>query len=382
MKSVFQFICYNENGGSMTVLMYIGVYFFRFIYFFMKKLKTKNKIVFISKQSDKTPLDFQMLKNEIMKRDKNIELVFINKRIEKKVFTSIINLKTYFKEMYHLATSKVCVTDGYNITISTLSHKKDLKIIQIWHSLGAIKKFGCQSLNTKKQQIIAKIMCMHKNYDYIISCSNVMIKYYSEAFNCDKNKFVTIGLPRMDYILTNKNKNIKKFYKKYKNLKSKKIILYVPTFRPNDNYKINELIDTIDLKKYTLIVKKHPNMKCKISRIDDIYTCDDFSAVDLLPIADYVITDYSAISLEAAILEKKVYLYLYDYNDYKKNPGINLNLQKEFKYTFNDVNDLYNSILNDKYDLESIKKIKHKYLPNCDGNVTKKLADFILDKVK
>ena len=48
--------------------------------------------------------------------------------------------------MYYLATSKVCVLDGYCIPASILKHKKKLKIIQIWHASGAIKKFGYQIL--------------------------------------------------------------------------------------------------------------------------------------------------------------------------------------------------------------------------------------------
>ena len=31
-----------------------------------------------------------------------------------------------------------------------------------------------------------------------------------------------------------------------------------------------------------------------------VYTCDEFSAIELLSVCDYLITDYSAIALEAA----------------------------------------------------------------------------------
>jgi CDP-ribitol ribitolphosphotransferase len=63
----------------------------------------------------------------------------------------VINMVGYvFKAMYYLATSKVCVTESYCVPISILKHKKELKVIQIWHSSGAVKKFGYQALNTKK----------------------------------------------------------------------------------------------------------------------------------------------------------------------------------------------------------------------------------------
>ena len=104
-------------------------------------------------------------------------------------------------QLYHLATSRVCIIDGYNIAVSVLNHKSELKIFQIWHSLGAIKKFGYQTLNTVKSKKTAKIFKMHNNYDYITCSSNDMIKYFSKSFNYERNNFVPIGLPRIDYLL-------------------------------------------------------------------------------------------------------------------------------------------------------------------------------------
>ena len=44
---------------------------------------------------------------------------------------------------------------------------------------------------------------MHKNYDYIISGSEAMTKYFMQAYGYPKNKFLNYGLPRMDYLLNN-----------------------------------------------------------------------------------------------------------------------------------------------------------------------------------
>ena len=70
-------------------------------------------------------------------------------------------------QMYHIATSKVVVLDGYCIAASVLNHKPDTKIVQMWHALGTIKKFGYQVLGTEEgsDPDVARIMRMHKNYD-------------------------------------------------------------------------------------------------------------------------------------------------------------------------------------------------------------------------
>ena len=58
-----------------------------------------------------------------------------------------------------------------------------------------------QTLNTKKDKQIAKLMRMHQGYTYIMSASEDMIPYFSKAFNNPKDKFKVLGLPRIDYLL-------------------------------------------------------------------------------------------------------------------------------------------------------------------------------------
>ena len=365
----------------MVFILYLLVFYLNLVYFILKLLPTKNKIVFISRQTDKPSLDFRLLKKEIETIDKSIKIVFVTKKMKKNLFDGIKNIINIFIQLYHLATSKVCITDGYNISISVLKHKKKLKVFQIWHSLGAIKKFGYQSLNADKSKKIAKVLKMHKNYDYITCSSNEMIKYFSKSFNYKKEKFIPIGLPRIDYLLKNTKKNKKKIYFAYPEFKNKKIILYAPTFRDNNYYKINELIEAIDLKKYILIIKIHPNMNYKINYKKNVYTCDEFTTLQLLSIANHVITDYSGISIEASVLDKPVYLYVYDLKEYSKNPGININLKKELpNYVFKDEKELYKSLNSNTYNIDVIKRFKQKYVPYYDGMITRRLANIIIEK--
>ena len=45
-------------------------------------------------------------------------------------------------ELYHVATSRVLVLDGYSIAASAAWHGDGLTVVQLWHALGAMKKFG------------------------------------------------------------------------------------------------------------------------------------------------------------------------------------------------------------------------------------------------
>ena len=220
-------------------------------------------------------------------------------------------------------------------------------------------------------------MKMHKNYDLIVTGSKAMIPYFSEAFNNPKEKFINCGLPRIDYLLKESNNNRKKILKKHKELKDKKIILYVPTFRKEKDYYVEKLIDSIDNSRYELIIKGHPLKKIKSQKYSD-----EFTSLELLSIADYVITDYSAISIEAAVLNKPIYFYLYDLEEYKNRVGINIDLEKEMpKSTFKSAKKLIKNIENNEYPYDELKKFRDKYLDNLEGNATEKLAKYIVGEV-
>lgn len=362
----------------MVFLLTIYKYILKFVYFFLKLLPTRKKqILFLSRQTNEPSLDFKYLIDDIHKRYPDYKVIVKTKRLEKNNPIQIISYLFHpFVQMYYLATSSVCVIDTFIIPVSCLKHKKSLRIIQIWHSLAAIKKFGYQTLNTDKDKKIAKVMCMHKNYDAIVSGSNEMTKHFSKAFNYPESKFITCGLPRIDYLLDTEKDNKKKVYKEYPELKNKKIVLYVPTFRTYDEYKFDEIIDTYKDSDYTLIIKKHERSKVDI---DEKYTYPKVSSLELLSVADYVITDYSAIAVEASILNKPLYLYIYDLDLYNKYEGVNIDLYKELPgYVFDDIKDIKKSMDKNNYDMKKLDKYRKKYVTNIDGTSTKKLVDYII----
>lgn len=110
-------------------------------YMLLKLFRTKNKITFLSRQSNVPSIDFKMLSEELKKQNPNVKIVMLTKKIEGNIKNKILYAFHMFSQMYHVATSKVVVIDGYQIVVSVLKHKKSLKVIQIWHALGSLKKF-------------------------------------------------------------------------------------------------------------------------------------------------------------------------------------------------------------------------------------------------
>ena len=374
----------------MTIAITLFKIHLQIIYFFIKLFTRidNKKIVFLSRQGDKMSIDFELLRDDIKKRYPDYKLVILTKWMDKKHL-----VRYYFhlyKQMHHIATSKVVLADDYIIPISILKHKKRTVIIEICHGISNIKKFGYQTLKKEsgKGEKMAKLMKMHRGYDYLISTSEETSKFYSKAFDMPLSKIVNIGNPKIDYIL-GINKYKSKVLKKYPHLKDKPVILYVSTFRTYDDDYLEKFVEAAPTDKFNIIMHihpvaylYHPDIDKKIKN-DKIYRCKDISTQELLSVADYCITDYSSFIFESAILEKPTYLYINDYDKYIKKNGLNVDPKKELsKYAFVDPKKLFDSISKGNYDYKTIKAFKEKYVKNCDGNATKMMSDFLIEQSK
>lgn len=357
----------------------ILIWCFNLIYYPFKLLPTQHKLVFISRQSNAISLDFQLLSQELVKQDPTIKMVYLTKRIENQRLTFLwYQLLALPQQFYHLATSQICVVDGYNLFVSVLKHKPTLKVIQIWHALGAVKKFGLQVPAHNLTDQLAQSLKLKQGYHQLIVSGEANITIFSEAFNQSVKQVKVIGLPRIDYLLSSSKANQTKIYARYPQLKEKRVILYAPTFRNQADYQVVEVIKKLSQLDINLIIKLHPKMKMEISD-DLVYTCSEFTTLELLAISDDVITDYSALAWEAALLNKRLWFYVYDYLSYQNTPGLNLDLMEYFpKSTFIDLADLVQALNNSTYDLTYVNKFLNEYITNQTGNVTKQLANYIL----
>lgn len=367
----------------MKIILKIGIVVFNLIYYVYKLFPSENKIVFISRQNDEPSLDCLLLSKAICDKEENIEIVKEFRRIPDS-FIGKIKYVLYMltRQMYLFATSKVVILDGYCILASVLNHKKDLRIVQMWHAMGALKKFGYAALGNEegKDPEISKILQMHRNYDYVICSSENCVSYYEEAFRIEKEKMIIASLPRVDLLVDSKKIGFtqEKIYKTYPNLRKKKNILYVPTFRMNAKMqeKVQDLIAKIDLTKYNLIVKLHPLTKENME-LGQVLECEEYSALELLDIADYVISDYSAFIFEVAVAQKPLFLYTFDLEEYIQQRGFFIDYCKEMpSKQYRSASEVSKAIERDEFDMQKIKQFADKYVEYKSG-CSQKLADFI-----
>ncbi len=362
------------------IIIKLFVVFIRVLYAFMKLRKTENKIVWLSRQSNEKSEDIKMLSEEISKISPDTKQVFRLCRLKDESGLSVSYIFFILKDMWEIASAKIAVTDTYSIPVSCLNHKSDLTVIQIWHALGAVKKFSLQSAGKAQGRDlgVAKAMCMHKNYDIVIAPSAKTAEFYCEAFGCSKDVIKIASLPRVDVILDGRSR-YDEFVELNPQYKNKKIIAYLPTFRDGDSEYIKTLYKVFGNEtEYALVVSPHPSTKTS-----EVYKINgDFSTYDLAKLSFGVVTDYSATSLECSLLGKPLWFYIPDYEKYKAEQGLNIDIKQEMNsVSFVDENGLLNAIKSNAYDFEKLKSFSDKYIENKETNNANVLAGIICDQL-
>ena len=354
------------------------------IYAFFKLLvRPRKKIVFLSRQSNIPSIDITVLSNRIKERYSDYEVVILCKKIGEGLTGKLSYCFHMLRQMYHLSSCEAIILDSYAILVSLLNHRASLLIIQMWHSVGTMKKFGYSILDKPEgsSSILANAMRMHKNYNYILCAGEGYKAHLAEGFNYPLDKIKVLPLPRVEILQSEEySASIKsKIYTVYPNLKDKINILYSPTFRKEQEERANFLEAVNRLKeafipysdKYNLIIKAHP-----LSGLKGDY--EKFSSFDMLFIADFVISDYSCIIYEAAIRHIPLFFYTYDFDLYLTKRDIYLDYKNEIPNDmYNSPADLFSAINANKFDMQKQDLFLSKYVKYNNPHIIDDIIDFI-----
>ena len=294
------------------------------------------------------------------------------------------------KSLYYLSVAKYLIRSE---SIGNVIKKIPGQVyVQTFHGHGPIKKGGFEIEENRKGQEYKNGLLNHcKEWDVYISMCELEEKHIIDSTGFNK-KIIRLGIPSTDYIVNNKGVKNNELFKKFNIPKDKKVILYAPTYRPDLLGKENINIRIESLKKltdYVVLVRLHPLLNSKINKelFDNsnfINVCGEEDIVNLYLITDILISDYSASIYEFALTGKKIVLYPYDYDEYKKYPGFCIDYKKTLPGPIcYDENKLYDTILNiekiyPKYK-EKWNDFNKKYNYMNDGEATKRFAQYLIN---
>lgn len=218
------------------------------------------------------------------------------------------------KSLYYISKAKYWIlSDSVNPIISK---KKNQIYIQTFHGHGPIKKGGFEIKEYRDRNPIKKAKHV-KDWDIYISMCEEDEKHIIDQTGYDQ-VVSRIGIPSTDPIVRSRDlskKEIDKIKDKYNIPKDKIVVLYAPTYRNEllGMQKIDLKIESLkSLKDYIFLLRLHPLLNAKTNK--DLFNNSNFincenvaDIVDLYPIADILISDYSASIYEYALTEKKLY---------------------------------------------------------------------------
>lgn len=288
---------------------------------------------------------------------------------------------------YHLVTSKIWLSNSR--MPSYFRKRKKQYYIQLWHGAIALKKVEADACESLLPSYIRGAKNDSKMADLFISNSTYWSNIIRNSF-WYTGEILECGVPRLD-ILYHRDKN-KEIIKKKIGVSSEKIALYAPTFRNSmelDCYSMDYLLLKQSLENRTgmswrIFVRLHPSLVGKGVRIPLVEGISDYSLYpdmyELMQVTDILITDYSSIMFEAAIVGIPVILFATDIVSYNKDREFYFDIYK-LPFPLAQTNDELSEII-EKWDADSYFDKVRKFITSLDivegGNASEQIAEVIM----
>ena len=238
-----------------------------------------------------------------------------------------------------LLSSRVWVSNSGMDRGIELKRKGVLKV-ETWHGTPLKKICGEENANTiggAPKPYTGKpdeetIRCAQSEYDRA---------HFQRLFHAGRDAILLCDLPRNDALLRYTEADTAAIRRRLHIPAGKKVLLYTPTYR---EYLVDEHRDTyiappVDLAKwkaalgerYVLLVRAHYAVTAALHLSEDEFV-RDVSAYptlnDLYAIADAMISDYSSTFFDYAILDRPMFCFAYDLDEYEEKRGLYLDLAK------------------------------------------------------
>lgn len=387
-KSVTQF--YRKVRKYLVLRI---VYPLTYKFFVLTRKMNPDKVVFIEARFDKITDAFQLIYNRMEEEGYEIHEDFLL-NIKPGNWAYIGRCLRMLKDISD--AHYIFLNDACDVT-SCVSLRKGSHIFQVWHACGAFKKFGMSTAelifgsDRKTQEKFPN----YRNLSYVTVSSPEIGWAYEEAMNLKNTdtQIVATGVSRTDVFydkafIENAKETV---YSVFPQARTKKIILYAPTFR--GRVAKAEAPDRLDIRamkealgdEYVLLLKHHPFVK-KLPEVPE--DCQNFAmdvtkALDidkLLCASDVCISDYSSLIFEYSLFERPMIFLAYDLDDYFDWRG--------FYYNYDDLTPGpvvtkteeiidYIQNLDTRFDKEQVHAFREKFMSACDGCATDRIMELV-----
>ncbi|MFG2851269.1 CDP-glycerol glycerophosphotransferase family protein [Streptomyces mirabilis] len=214
-----------------------------------------------------------------------------------------------------------------------VTKRPETTYIQTWHG-SALKRMGFDEpewkLKSREEQ--AEQQRTLDRFDRFLIRSEHDVRTLARAFRLQERTLLRVGYPRNDALVQAKEREGAAGHRERGALaaefgipEDKQILLYAPTFRQRGGkrrfelpFDVERFADTFG-DRYVLLVRSHylnhvvlpPSVR---GRVIDV--TDHHDMTPLLALADGLITDYSSVMFDYSLLDRPMFFFTYDYDEY------------------------------------------------------------------
>ncbi len=276
--------------------------------------------------------------------------------------------------------------------------RSDQIYVQCWHGT-PLKRLGYDITNSDNAmnsvaEIRDKYRIDTKRFDYLISSCPFVTEKFSSAWNLKgfgkPDAILEIGYPRNDFLSKYTQDDVLRV-RKALGLDGcyKKIILYAPTWRDNQHdaangYVYDNPVDFDLLQKelgeeYIILFRAHYlvadnfNFDSYKGFIYNVSEYDDIN--ELYTVSDLLITDYSSVFFDYAILKRPMLFYMYDMEAYRDEMrGFYLDCSELPGPIVKTEQELVDAIKELQFDAEKVEAFNQVYNTLNDGDAAERLV--------
>lgn len=299
---------------------------------------------------------------------------------------------------YYLARSKYWIVNC-KLPMYVLKKKKQI-YLQTWHGT-PLKKLAFDIEVPEGTTFYRSGMnedMMHETYrvdvekyNYMISPSSFTTGVFQSAFRINRERLIETGYPRNDFLSNYDQDDVGAIKKQYHIPEDKKVLLYAPTWRDNSyvtkgyTFKLEvhfEKWQKILKDEYVVIFKPH-------YLIVNDFDIDQFKGFvyfvppeedirNLYIISDALITDYSSVFFDYAILKRPMYFYMYDLDMYRDHlRGFYLDIYKDLPGKIIEEEDELLREIQRPYDYQQLECFNQRFNDHEDGHASQRVVDIV-----
>jgi CDP-ribitol ribitolphosphotransferase / teichoic acid ribitol-phosphate polymerase len=269
------------------------------------------------------------------------------------------------------------------------------RVIQLWHASGALKTIGLSRIG---QPHARSPWGRHYRYfTYAIVSGEHDVPLFAEAFGMPEERVLPLGHPRMDrfFDVAWRARAREAALEAFPMAKGRRVILFAPTWRASGWTRVYDLsvLDYSRLHAFCVetdsvfIVRLHPTVSHPVEippeyrdRIVD-GTTTVMDAPEVLCATDLLITDYSSIILEFALLNRPMLFFAPDLEAYRAERDVYMPYEAFVPGRIvQSFEELLAAMRTNDYQVEKVKPFADSQFTYQDGRATDRVIDLILDR--